>query len=278
MTLPTVGTMTMTQIANEADLSTGVPVNLGNRSIRNVARSFVADTRISYTDLQGKSKFTFTNGSFGNGVVTSISPTVSQVPGWLIYLEQVKMNGLSTVAGFPTPTDSTPPTDNAPAYPQPGYTNYKYDVTFETDLPAGESAPTKSLRLVGLGITSSFGVVHGPYAVSAIPVALEEGDEVSFWWKAEGGSDAYDIFAYLVKTTTGSTIKLIDRTGESSSATTPWAKVTHIVTNAQASANWQIADYKFVFVSGSYDFTGGQWTGASLYITQIKVKKWFEGL
>jgi hypothetical protein len=278
MTLPANGTLTMTQIANEADLNVSVPVNLGNRSIRNVARSFAADTRIAYTDLQGKSKFTFTNGSFGDGAVTPISSVVSEVPGWLIYLDQVKMNGLSNVAGFPTPIDATPPSDNSPAYPQPGYANYKYDVTYETDLPAGESAPTKSLRLVSLGITSSFGVVHGPYAVSKLPVSLEEGDEVSFWWKAEGGSDDYDIFAYLVKTTTGSTIKLIDQTGESSSATTPWAKVTHVITNTEASANWQIADYKFVFVSGSYDFSGGQWTGASLYITQIKVKKWFEGL
>ena len=278
MTLPTTGNLTMTQIANEADLPTSVPVNLGNRAIRNVARSFVNDTRIAYTDLQGKSKFTFTNGSFTEGNIISTTSTLSEVSGWLIYLEQVKMNGMSTIAGFPTPTDSTPPSDNSPAYPQPGYAGYSYEVTLDPNLPPGESPPMKSLRLVGLGITNSFGVVHGPYAVSKLPIALEEGDEVSFWWKAEGGTDAYDIFAYLVKTTTGSTIKLIDQTGASSTASTPWAKVTHIITNAEASANWQIPDYKFVFVSGSYDFSGGQWTGASLYVTQIKVKKWFEGL
>ena len=278
MTLPTTGNLTMTQIAGEADLSTSAPVNLGNRAIRNVARVFQNDTRIAYTDLQGKSKFTFTNGGFTGGAISVTSPTLSEVPGWLIYLEQVRMNGLSTIAGFPTPTDSTPPSDNSPAYPQPGYAGYSYEVTLDSSLPPGESPPTQSLRLVSLGITSSYGVVHGPYAVSKLPVALEEGDEVSFWWKAEGGTDAFDIFAYLVKTTSGSTIKLIDQTGESSSASTAWAKVTHVITHTEASANWQIPDYKFVFVSGSYDFSGGQWTGASLYITQIKVKKWFESL
>lgn len=278
MTLPTTGTLSMTQIADEADLSTGVPVNLGNRAIRNVARVFQNDTRIAYTDLQGKSKFTFANGGFTDGTITSVNPTLSEVPGWDIYLEQVILNGSTNIAGFPTPTDTTPPSDDSPAYPQPGYANYTYEVTLDPGLPPGETAPTRSLRLVSLGITSSYGVVHGPYAVSKLPIALEEGDEVSFWWKAEGGTDAYDIFAYLVKTTSGSTIKLIDQTGESSSASTAWAKVTHVITNAEASANWQIPDYKFVFVSGSYDFSGGQWTGASLYITQIKVKKWFEDL
>jgi hypothetical protein len=92
MTLPTTGNLTMTQIANEADLPVSMPVNLGNRAIRNVARSFVNDSRIAYTDLQGKSKFTFTNGSFTEGTISSTTPTLSEVSGWLIYLEQVKIS------------------------------------------------------------------------------------------------------------------------------------------------------------------------------------------
>jgi hypothetical protein len=278
MTLPTSGNLSMTQIAQEAELPTSQNVNLGNRVIRNIARVFAMDTRISYTTLQGKSKFSFTNGGFAGGNLTTVSSTVTSTPGWLIYLEQVKMNGLSTVAGFPTPADTTPPTDDSPADPQPDYTSYLYDAMFDPSLPPGESAPTKSLRLVSLGITSSYGVVHGPYAVSELPIALEEGDEVSFWWKAEGGSDAYDVLAYLIKTRTGGVIQLLDRTGESSEASTAWTKETHVITSAEASSNWQVPDYKFVFISGSYDYSGGQWTGASLYITQIKVKKWFESL
>jgi hypothetical protein len=266
MTLPITGNLSMAQIANGAELSTRAPVSLGSQAIRNVARSFVHGTRISYADLQGKSKFTFTNGNFVDGVVNS---TVSQVPGWLIGLEQIKMNGLSTIDGF-----ATPATDDAPAYP--GYTNYKYEATYETDLPPGECAPTQSLKLVDLGITNAVGAVHGPYVVSESPVVLEEGDQVGFWWKAEACSDSYDIVAYLVNVNSGTTIELIDQTGERSTATTPWTKVTRVITSTEASANLQIPDYKFVFVSGSYDYVGGQWTGASLYITQILVKKWFE--
>lgn len=278
MTLPTTGNLSMTQIAGEADLPTSVNVNLGNRAIRNVARIFTLDTRIAYTDLRGKSKFTFANGGFAEGTITATTATLSETSGWMIYLEQVKLNGIGTISGYPTPTDHTPPNDNSPAYPQPGYTNYSYETTLDTSLPPGFSSPTRSLRLVGLGITSSYGVVHGPYAVSKLPLALEEGDEVSFWWKAEGGTDAYDIFAYLLNISTGATVELIDQTGSSSTASTAWGKVTHVITHAEASANWQVPDYKFVFVSGSYDYSGGQWTGASLYVTQIKVKKWFENL
>jgi len=268
MTLPTTGNLSMAQIANGADLSTRVPVSLGSQAIRNVARNFVADARISYSDLQGKSKFTFTNGSFSDGVVTSISPTLSQVPGWLIYLEQVKMNDLSTIAGFPTPTRDS----------SPGYTSYKYEAVYETDLPPGECAPAQSLKLVDLGITSTPGVVHGPYVVSELPIALEEGDEVGFWWKAEQCTDSYNIVAYLVNVNSGAIIELIDQSGASSTATAPWTKVTRVITDTEASANWQIADYKFVFVSGSRDHAGAQWAGSSVYITQIKVKKWVESL
>jgi len=233
--------------------------------------------------MYGKSRSTFQNGNFADGNLTPIAGDMV-IPGWIVYLRQIKLNGVNNILNFPSPIDPTPfplssPGNNVPAYLQPGYTNYEYTASVENDLPPGFEFPTRSLQLVGMGITNSFGVVHGPYAVSSASVGLEEGDEVSFWWKAEGSTDTYDIYAYLINTTTGSTIELANDTGANNSySSAPWTKVTKIITNQQASLDWRSPDYKFVFVSGSYDFSGGQFTGASLYFTQITVKKWFEFL
>jgi hypothetical protein len=126
--------------------------------------------------------------------------------------------------------------------------------------------------LISNGSSVAYGIIHGPYATTNNTniVGLETGDIVSFWWKAQGGSDAYDIFAYLLDLTDGSTIELVNDTGNNDSASTSWTKVTKTITASEA------GDYKFVFVSGTYDFTGGTVLGASLYITNVSVMKWFD--
>jgi len=284
MTLRSSGILTMTEIANEASASTKVSVGLGTRKLRNLARKFFSYSRIAYSDFYGKTAFTFSNGQFSEGTFATDAQGNSVAPGWIIYKKQIRLNGVDSLLGFPTPNDSTnfPPgntdSDNTPIFPQPGYTNYEFSTEFSNNLPPGYAYPTRSLRLYSLGITSSYGVVHGPYAISIESVPLEAGDQVSFWWKAEGGSDAYDIFAYLLNTRTGTVIELVNKTGESTTASTSWTKESRIITQAQASPDWQTGDYKFIFISGSYDASGGQWTGASLYVTSIEVKKWFEFL
>lgn len=281
MTLKTSGTLSMTEIADEAGIPITVPAKLGQRAVRNLARIFYSYTRIAYSDLYGKTRFTFNNGKFDQGSLVP-GPGTYTMPGWTVFRSQIKMNGLSFVEGYPTPNDPTipprSPGDNVDAYPQPGYSAYQYDAYLTNDLPPGYSAPYRSLRLVGLGITASYGVVHGPWAISNDPIGVEEGDEVSFWWKAAGSTDAYDIFAYLLNIKNGTVINLANSTGANTSGTAPWQKVSRIITAEQASADYTDGDYKFVFISGSYDFTGGRWTGASLYVTNIEIKKWFEFL
>lgn len=285
MTLKTSGPLSMTEIADEASATISAPVALGSRKLRNLARKFYSFTRIAYGDFYGATGFTFKNGQFADGTFGTDAQGNAVIPGWTVYRRQVRLNGVDTVLGYPTPPDATPnppgnsDADRSPTYPQPGYTNYEFSASLEANnLPPGVSAPTRALRLYSLGITSAFGVVHGPYAVSSNAVPLEAGDEVSFWWKAEGGSDAYDIFAYLLNTRTGVVIELANETGAGTTAATPWIKESRIITAAQASPDWQTGDYKFVFCSGSYDASGGTWTGASLYVTNIEVKKWYEFL
>ena len=43
-------------------------------------------------------------------------------------------------------------------------------------------------------------VVHGPYLISDNSVSLTVGDDVEFDFRAMGGGDAYDVYAYLLGT------------------------------------------------------------------------------
>jgi len=115
-------------------------------------------------------------------------------------------------------------------------------------------------------MTTSAGgdVVHGPFIVSDDQIFISEGDTVSFDWQAKGGRDAYDVFAYLVNVDTGETQVLLDQTGSSTGDRTPVINQEILV---ESSGN-----YKFVFVSGTFDYSFGRAAGASIYIDNITVK------
>jgi len=270
MPLPLTGPLSMTQIANEAGVSIAAAASLNNQKIRNIARIFDLNTRIAYSDLLGKSRFTFENGDFSTGTLVDNTTTYS-IPGWTVYRSQTRLNGVNNILGYPTPNDTALPS------PTPGdnltVSGMSYTAQLTTDLPPGSSSPVRSMRLISQnGATTGYGIIHGPYVVTNSAVNLESGDTVKFWWKAQGGGDAYDIYAYLLNIDTGATLELVNATGSSASATTSWVQVTRTIDISQ------IGNYHFVFISGSYDFTGGTILGASLYITNIEVTKWFENL
>ena len=111
--------------------------------------------------------------------------------------------------------------------------------------------------------TSSGGdVVHGPYVVSKDSVFISAGSTVSFDWRAQGGSDAYDVFAYILDVNSGRTVELLNLTG-SETQDSGWSTVTHTLANE--------GNYKFVFASGTFDESFGKAAGASLFIDNIEV-------
>ena len=132
------------------------------------------------------------------------------------------------------------------------------------DDAAGSAVYTKLFSAVDgvrSAINSAGDVTHGPYVISDNAVDLSVGDKVTFNWRAANGSDAFDVYAYLLETTTGNTIQLLD---EMATGTTDWANSETIVDVA--------GNYKFVFVSGTYDYTHGTASGASLYIDDVDVE------
>lgn len=207
---------------------------------------------------------TFTNGNFTDTTATQTG-TVVDISGWTVYLQQLMLGqngvaGTSTIDGWAIPIDSTPTPSN-PNNPSQVSRGDDYTPSGAVYSYAFEDG---GLRLYSSGMTTAAGgdIVHGPYVVSDSTVTLSSGDSVSFDWKAQGGSDAYDIYAYLLNVDTGSTIQLLNQTGVGTSSTAWATKTTNINT---------AGTYKFVFVSGTFDETFGQAAGASLYIDNIVV-------
>ncbi len=209
-------------------------------------------------DIDGEAK-TFTNGDFSSSSV-SVNGNVASIDGWDIHLEQVKLGSLgatgpSTVAGYATPSDSTPnPTYGARIsrgdQNAPNSASYNYSVNGST------------LQMYSSTRVYGGDVLHGPYVVSKEPVYVAAGSDLSFDWRAQGGSDAFDVYAYALNTDTGETINLLNQTG-SGTNDSGWQTVNVDIPTT--------GNYKFVFVSGTFDETFGTVAGASLYIDNVNV-------
>ena len=201
----------------------------------------------------------FVNADFSADAVGSTSIT-----GWTTVNRRVKLDGTDSLGGFATPIDtSTAPGGGLEAENLSGG-------TYTSVLSSNNSSLSGSGKSVELSSTLSNviqtpsgqgGVVHGPALISNSSVILKAGDQISFDWQATGGSDAYDVYAYLLDINTGAKVELLNQTGNNASATTSWATKTHTLTTA--------GNYKFVFVSGTWDATGGGAAGAKLYVDNV---------
>ena len=205
----------------------------------------------------------FVNGDFETDAVGS-----STITGWNIYNSPVSL-GVDAIGGFTSPVDLT--------YPAHTQTSCNLATGVGCDAkPSGtyttlinqDSDPLNTTKSVVMNSSvtcaSGYCIVRGPLVVSTGTVSLIPGDAVSFQWKAAGGSDAYDVYGYLLNTSSGSSVPLLNQTGASASVTQPWNTATTTIGSSTPAG-----DYKFVFVSGSWDATGGKALGAQLFIDSV---------
>ncbi|PSN14881.1 hypothetical protein C7293_09610 [filamentous cyanobacterium CCT1] len=198
----------------------------------------------------------FENGNFNLG--TSGSTTIT---GWTGVNQQVRF-GIDTIAGSPTPVDTTFPVNNVDR----GQNIPQNPGTFNTVLSSTQNdggGNSVQLRSSGITTRTGFDIVRGPSIYSNGTVQLSVGDQVSFEWQAQGGGDAYDVYGYLVDVNTGNIVTILNQTGSSDTASTTWATETVNITQA--------GEYRFVFVAGTFDFTGGRAAGAQLFIDDVVV-------
>ena len=199
------------------------------------------------------------SNSFQNGNFESNDGT-STFGNWQIQSGPIYF-GVTQIGGLNTPTDTTPPAIGRAISDQNIPTTVGTYSAAVNDDGGGEN----SVRLTSTGIIakSGYDIVRGPALYSDNTVFLRANDKVSFDWKAVGGSDAYDVFGYIVNTDDNSFVEILNETGSSGSATTSWATETVTITNP--------GSYRFVFVSGTFDFSGGRWAGAQLYVDNVSV-------
>ena len=226
------------------------------------------DAEVRVGSLSSTSTFTdvgFQNGDFTDGNATQNGDVVS-IPGWDIFLRQPELDGdVFEIGGFQVPMDgSTPPNSNE-AQSSDLLNNL-------SNINTNNLVRNGALYLEqGSYWHDSYAVSRGPYVVSQNAVSLEVGDTVSFEWFGLNGGDAYDVYGYLLNEDTGSTIQLLNETGTTSQRSTQdlglgvdgWISAGSGVSTA--------GNYKFVFIAGSYDRTGGQLLGNGLAIRNIDV-------
>lgn len=188
----------------------------------------------------------FSNGAFSNGL-----------NGWTALNQRVRLGGVDMVAGWPTPNDPSTASDGGTEASSIG------SGTFTTSVASGRAVLESSLSGVVNTPSGSGGVVHGPVLVSNSAVSIPPNAKVRFDWEASGGSDAFDVYGYLLNVDTGQTIEILNYTGASQTAT-------QAVTPIEVTVN-QGGNYKFVFLAGSWDATKGRAAGARLSIDNVLV-------
>jgi hypothetical protein len=140
---------------------------------------------------------------------------------------------------------------------------------------------TKSLELSSsVSTRSGWDVVHGPAAYSD-GFSATEGDQITLDWFAAYVSDDFAIQGVLLDTSDCSQSRVLSATGRSV-ADMKLTAAGGTVTTVTSGSGWQRAtvdvpstrtdnSYRFVFVSGTFDRSGGLAAGAALYIDNISV-------
>ena len=276
MTLPVSGAMGAGMINVELGNAATTSFALGSSSSRYLANVFTG--RIGIGSFYGKALVgnvptqQFTNSGFETGNTT----------GWNFVNSRFRFDSSGN-----TPTVingvAAPPDPNPNPYGSPGdlATSFTTGPTYTSSVslygsPGVPTGPPGGL-LYGAFMQStarmsagfSYNILYGPYIYSTNPVIANEGQTLSFYWRAyDTGdpetSDAYCVRAYAF-TSTGQYITLLNETASAEGADSGWVQSSTVIGSGQAGY------YYFCFVCGSYDATGGLVVGSTLLLDEVVI-------
>ena len=139
-------------------------------------------------------------------------------------------------------------------------------VSRENDMDVSVTGGALKLDTGKFNFSEGFGILHGPAAVSEV-FSADEGDFLKLDYTAQGVNDDYHVAGYIYEVNDDGSAKTdpimaLNETGTS--------------TNGRASVRVpETGNYRFVFVVGTHDLTGGRLAGADMTIDNIVSEKGF---
>jgi hypothetical protein len=196
----------------------------------------------------------FFNENFENGLA-----------GWTVIPTRITWGGTMNVGGFPTPVLPDPYlygcTGDATSVSQsPTYTGI---ISHDVPPDGGLNSLLLSTDYSGGGgvIDPAGASLFGPAVINNYWVAFNAGDQMQFEWKALAGADAYTLYSYMLRDN-GNIIPVLRAAGATPTEGTEWQTQNTVIPVT--------GNYKFVFVSGSWDATFGTVVSGSMLIDNIK--------
>ncbi|MFZ9858100.1 MAG: fibronectin type III domain-containing protein [Roseiflexaceae bacterium] len=127
-------------------------------------------------------------------------------------------------------------------------------------IPIGSGANTLMLKIDARAYynPTAWHVLHGPAAVSDT-FSATAGDTITLDWYAKYVFDDFSVLGYLLDTSTCTQTEFLDYTDTQ----VPGWQTASVTVPASGS------NYKLVFVNGTFDLTGGSYSGAEMYIDNI---------
>ena len=209
--------------------------------------------------------------NFSSALVNSGFET-GDATGWTVYSEQYPDE--ASVSGDSIPWVQSSGATGTGTVLLANSTSASYTVQTVTS-PVSQGNYALQLLLTGTITCSTPGAgqnpdsycsTHGPYADST-PFDAFSGDQIFVDWAAQNGGDWYEVFGLLIGDGVDDTFGTADDT-----ETQLFSERGDTRTFTPSSATIASEDtYKFRFISGTYDASGGLGVGASLYIDGVRL-------
>lgn len=136
----------------------------------------------------------------------------------------------------------------------------------------GPSEGTKALmlQLGNFWRDKKYHVLHGPAVVSDL-FSASAGQVITLDWYSAAGADDFAVLGYLLDTETCTQYEVVDQTGTFTKTDNGSGTFVNAWQNSTVTVPATKSTYRFVFVNGTFDRTGGAWSGASFWLDKIAV-------